>query len=104
MQAAAPEEIWGPVEEGLLPAVTVTLHTWMDAPSKSLPQVKDFNICVAGGESLVYFLHEVMLGNFQCWSIDLGKFLSFLLSVLSHAHLHIHFRASYADLQCCTLL
>ncbi|CAK9860998.1 unnamed protein product [Sphagnum jensenii] len=46
--AAAPEEIWGPVEEGLLPAVTVTLHTWMDAPSKSLPQVKDFNICVAG--------------------------------------------------------
>ncbi len=54
MQATTLEEIWGPIEEGMLPAMTINLHTWMDAPSKSLPQVKDFNICVASGEPYVF--------------------------------------------------
>jgi hypothetical protein len=54
VQATISEEIRGPIEEGLLPAMTVNLHTWMDAPSKSLPEVKDFNICVAGGEPCVF--------------------------------------------------
>ncbi len=54
MQATTSEEIWGPIEEGLLLAMTINLHTWIDAPSKFLPQIKDFNICVASSEPCVF--------------------------------------------------
>lgn len=50
-----PEELWSAVEEGLTPSVAVTLHTWLDAPNKSVAQAKDFNICVAGGKQFFIY-------------------------------------------------
>ncbi|XP_024378593.1 uncharacterized protein [Physcomitrium patens] len=47
--AAKAENIWTPVEEGLVPSVAVQTHTWMDAP-KSLVQAIDYNVCIAGEE------------------------------------------------------